>query len=113
MTFLHAAKRQHTVLDFYFLLFYNILFFHVHCRLLTFDGKYWKLYPLPNKTIVRSVEIGADNKIYVGGQDEFGYFTPSMNGQLTYHSLVKYVKESDRDFADVWDISKFKKSNEY
>lgn len=76
--------------------------------LLTFDGKYWKLYPLPNKTIVRSVEIGADNKIYVGGQDEFGYFTPSMNGQLTYHSLVKYVKESDRDFADVWDISKFK-----
>ena len=26
--------------------------------LLSFDGKYWKLYPLPNKTIVRSVEIG-------------------------------------------------------
>jgi len=73
--------------------------------LLSFDGKYWKSYPLPNKTIVRSLEIGSDNKIYVGGQDEFGYFTPSKNGQLTYHSLVKYVKEVDKDFADVWDIA--------
>lgn len=44
--------------------------------LLSFDGKYWSLYPLPNKTIVRSVEIGADQKIYVGGQDELGYFAP-------------------------------------
>ena len=76
--------------------------------LLSFDGKYWKLYPLPNKTIVRSIEIGADNKIYVGGQDEFGYFAPASNGQLQYHSLVKYVAEKDRDFADVWDIALFK-----
>jgi ligand-binding sensor domain-containing protein/DNA-binding CsgD family transcriptional regulator len=73
--------------------------------LLSFDGKYWKSYPLPNKTIVRSLEIGNDNKIYVGGQDEFGYFTPANNGMLNYHSLVQFVKESDRDFADVWDIA--------
>ncbi len=72
--------------------------------LLSFDGKYWKTYPLPNKTIVRSVEIGADNKIYVGGQDEIGYFLQSNNGQLTYHSLLNYIKEGDKDFADVWDI---------
>jgi ligand-binding sensor domain-containing protein/DNA-binding CsgD family transcriptional regulator len=76
--------------------------------LLSYDGKYWKLYPLPNKTIVRSIEIGADNKIYAGGQDEFGFFTPSNNGQLTYHSLIKYVKDADKDFADVWDIANYK-----
>jgi hypothetical protein len=75
---------------------------------LSFDGKYWKSYPLPNKTIVRSLEIGTDNKIYVGGQDEFGYFTPSVNGQLNYHSLVQYVKDADKDFADVWDIAQYK-----
>ena len=73
--------------------------------LLSFDGKYWKSYPLPNKTIVRSLEIGNDNRIYVGGQDEFGYFTPANNGRLTYHSLVQFVKEDDKDFADVWDIA--------
>ncbi|MBI3883136.1 MAG: hypothetical protein HY305_02700 [Sphingobacteriales bacterium] len=36
--------------------------------LLSFDGKRWSKFPLPNKTIVRSVEIGTDNRIYVGGQ---------------------------------------------
>jgi ligand-binding sensor domain-containing protein len=72
--------------------------------LLTFDGKYWKTYPLPNKTIVRSLEISNDNKIYVGGQDELGYFSQTTNGQLAYHSLLKFIKEADKDFADVWDI---------
>lgn len=72
--------------------------------LLSFDGKYWKLYPLPHRTIVRSIEIGADNRIYAGGQDEFGYFSPDNNGNLTYHSLVELIPEKDRSFADVWDI---------
>ena len=39
--------------------------------LLSYDGTYWKLYPLPNKTIVRSVEIGADNKIWVATKTSF------------------------------------------
>ena len=77
--------------------------------MLSFDGKYWKLYPLPNKTIVRSVEIGGDNRIYVGGQDEIGYFTPAKNGQLQYHSLIPSIAEKDKSFGDVWDIVSFKK----
>ena len=30
--------------------------------LLSFDGKYWNNHPLPNKTNVRSVEIGPANR---------------------------------------------------
>ena len=66
----------------------GIIYFANNEGLLSFDGRYWELYPLPNKTIVRSVEIGPDNRIYVGGQDELGYFSPASNGRLTYHSLV-------------------------
>ena len=77
--------------------------------LLSFDGKYWKLYPLPNKTIVRSVEIGPDNKIYAGGQDEMGYFAPAENGQLQYTSLTGLLGEKERSFGDVWDIASYKK----
>ena len=77
--------------------------------LLTFDGKSWKLFPLPNKTIVRSVEIGFDNKIYVGGQDELGYFIPGNNGQLTYHSLTQFLTAKHKSFGDVWDIVSYKK----
>ncbi len=77
--------------------------------LLSFDGSFWKLYPLPNKTIVRSVTIGGDNHIYVGGQDELGYFSPGANGRLTYHSLVDQLPKNDRNFADVWDIAYYNK----
>lgn len=75
--------------------------------LLSFDGTYWKLYPLPNKTIVRSVTIGSDDHIYVGGQDELGYFSPGSNGRLIYHSLVDLIPVKDRNFADVWDIANY------
>ena len=77
--------------------------------LLSFDGKNWNLYPLPNKTIVRSVEIGSDNKIYVGGQDEIGYFTPDKNGKLQYFSLNQFILPTDKSFGDVWDIVAFNK----
>jgi ligand-binding sensor domain-containing protein/DNA-binding CsgD family transcriptional regulator len=77
--------------------------------LLSFDGRYWKLYPLPNKTIVRSLEIGPDSRIYVGGQDEMGYFLPDAGGRLQYHSLVRQIPAKDRSFGDVWDIIALKK----
>ncbi len=78
--------------------------------LLTFDGRNWTLYPLPNKTIVRSVEIGPDGKIYVGGQDEMGYFIPTESGSLQYHSLTQFIPVGDKSFGDVWDIVFFKNS---
>lgn len=78
--------------------------------LLSFDGKYWNLHPLPNKTIVRSIEISPENRIYTGGQDELGFFAPASNGTLQYTSLLNLIPEKDRwSFGDVWDICNYKK----
>ncbi|TXT33441.1 MAG: Two component regulator three Y domain-containing protein [Chitinophagaceae bacterium] len=77
--------------------------------LLTYDGRNWILYPLPNKTIVRSVNIGEDGKIYVGGQDELGYFTPNANGELVFTSIIASIPAKDRSFGDVWDIVNYQK----
>ncbi|MEY4551893.1 MAG: hypothetical protein RL099_221 [Bacteroidota bacterium] len=82
----------------------GIVYFANNEGLLSFDGKNWKLYPLPNKTIVRSVSIGSDHKIYVGGQDELGYFAPNANGNLVYYSLTALIPAKHRSFEDVWDI---------
>ncbi len=82
----------------------GIMYFANSEGVLTFDGINWKLLPLPNKSIVRSIKFGPDNKLYVGGQDEFGYFSPSGNGQLTFHSLKSILPENERSFTDVWDI---------
>src|SRR5438552_4014806 len=53
--------------------------------LLTFDGSYWKTYPLPNRSGIKSIAIDATGRIYVGGQDEVGYFFPDEAGILKFH----------------------------
>ncbi|MEO7316021.1 MAG: triple tyrosine motif-containing protein [Ginsengibacter sp.] len=83
---------------------HGIMYFANNSGLLSFDGNHWRLYPLPNKTIVRSIYIGPDHKIYVGGQGEFGYFEPDINGSLKYISLKKLVPKTYSQFADIWDI---------
>lgn len=82
----------------------GILYFANNQGLLSFDGTFWRKYPIPNKTIVRSVAIDENNRIYIGGQSEFGYFYPSANGELTYVSLMPLLKGKERDFTDVWNI---------
>ncbi len=87
---------------------YGIVYFANNEGLLSFDGRYWVNHPLPNKTNVRSVEIGPAGRIYVGGQDELGYFAPAANGSLRYYSLIDEIAAKDRSFGDVWDIVSFK-----
>jgi len=87
----------------------GILYLANNEGVLSFDGKYWNLYPLPNKTIVRSIETGPGDRIYAGGQDELGYFSPGKNGGLVFTSLVSLLPEKERSFGDVWDICQFKK----
>ncbi|HET8827948.1 MAG TPA: triple tyrosine motif-containing protein [Pelobium sp.] len=82
----------------------GLMYFANNDGLLCYNGKYWHLYPLPNKTRVRSVKIGADGKIYVGAQDEIGFFAPETNGILKYHSFKKLIPANERQFSDVWDI---------
>ena len=82
----------------------GILYFANNQGLLSFDGTFWRKYPIPNKTIVRSVAVDKNNRIYIGGQSEFGYFYPSANGELTYVSLMPLLKDGEKGFTDVWNI---------
>lgn len=82
----------------------GIIYFANYEGLLSFDGTHWNTYPIPNKTIVRSVAIGKDNKIYAGGQDDFGYFSPVANGKLAYTSLKPLLSEQNFSFSDIWNI---------
>jgi hypothetical protein len=85
----------------------GVMYFGNNEGLLSFNGRFWKLYQLPNLTVVRSVEIDSENRIFVGGQDEIGYFFPDKNGVLKYHSLIPLIPENSRKFADIWNISVF------
>ena len=81
----------------------GLMYFANSEGLLEFDGVRWAKYPLPNQTIMRSVAV-AKEKIYVGGQGEFGWFEKNERGVLTYNSLTEKVPEAYRNFNDVWHI---------
>nr|WP_288811992.1 triple tyrosine motif-containing protein [uncultured Sphingobacterium sp.] len=81
---------------------HGIMYFGNSEGLLTFDGRYWKTFALPNHTNIRSVWIDADDRIYVGGQGDFGYFERSPQSGLVYRSLQDLVPEKYRNFADIW-----------
>lgn len=83
----------------------GILYFGNNEGLLSFNGAFWNLIRLPNFTSVRSIEIDSKNRIFVGGQDEAGYFFPDDHGVLKYHSIVSLIPEKYRKFADIWNVS--------
>lgn len=88
----------------------GILYFGNSEGLITFDGRYWKSYALPNHTIIRSLWIDSHDRIYVGGQGDFGYFEPAEQGGLTYTSLKALIPEEYRNFADIWNTLSFGQS---
>ncbi len=82
----------------------GIMYFANLEGLLSFDGSSWKLYSIPNKTIIRSIAMGKDNRIYAGGQDDFGYFSPDQNGKISFTSLKTLLSKNNYSFTDIWNI---------
>ena len=85
----------------------GILYFGNNKGILEFDGTKWRTFPLPNSTIVRSLTIDQNGKIWVGGQDEFGYLDSDQLGNVNYVSLTPLVPNSHKSFADIWKIVEF------
>ncbi len=82
----------------------GILYFANNEGLISFNGNFWKVHSLPNKTILRSIAIDKNNRIYAGGQGEIGYFSSDANGFLRYESLINLLPKTQNKFADIWDI---------
>ncbi len=76
--------------------------------LLVYDSRSWSLHYLSNFTTVRSVYVEEKTgRIYVGGSEEFGYFTTSENegrGEPAYVSLTGTIQSSTHHFSEIWNI---------
>jgi ligand-binding sensor domain-containing protein/DNA-binding CsgD family transcriptional regulator len=82
---------------------YGLLYYANNDGVLRFDGSDWKLYPLPNNSIVRVVS-SIENKIYAGGFDEFGYFEYTAQGKFKYTSLSDKLDDGSKEFGEIWRI---------
>lgn len=71
----------------------NTLLFANDRGLLTYDGTEWRLFPIKNDSKVISLLYG-DSLIYVGGDDEFGYFERKGTNEFEYFSLREKVSDS-------------------
>ncbi len=73
--------------------------------LLSFDGHYWKLHPLKNHSMIRSVKAAKDGKIYSGGYGEFGFWQRKKNGGMVYTSVSSLLQDRSQLLNDeIWKI---------
>ncbi|MDR0938568.1 MAG: transcriptional regulator [Mediterranea sp.] len=72
---------------------------------LQYNGNQWRVFPLHNGQSVRSVLPSPKHRrVYVGGISEFGYLTPTGNGELTYVCMSDSIKGQERFLGNIWGI---------
>ncbi|MBV6641379.1 MAG: two component regulator three y domain-containing protein [Cyclobacteriaceae bacterium] len=76
--------------------------------LLEYDGRIWKNYTVDNNTRVRSVYVDEQNRVFIGGQNQFGYFQSDSHGNMTFTSLYDQLGGKASDLDDIWKIVRFK-----
>jgi signal transduction histidine kinase/ligand-binding sensor domain-containing protein len=82
----------------------GLVYFGNNSGLLEFDGVRWKLTHTPNKSLVRSLAMDSEGKIYVGAQNEFGYLVVNQKGEKEYKSLVELIPDEIKNFEGVPNI---------
>lgn len=70
--------------------------------LLEFDGMEWNTYPIHNAK-TRAVKVGHDGRIYIGGMEQFGYFTSNRLGGLDYTCLSDSLP-ANVNVGVIWNI---------
>lgn len=81
----------------------GVMYFANNNGILEYDGVSWRIIPVPNRTVVRSLAIDPETGvIYVGAQGELGCLAPDSTGEMVYRSLISKIPNDSRDFVNVW-----------
>lgn len=82
----------------------GIMYFGNSEGLLSFDGRYWELYQMPHKPIVRAVAADGHGRVYVGAFGEIGYWANNKSGVYSYTSLTHLIPNSSQLKDEIWKI---------
>ena len=82
----------------------NIIYAANSQGLLEFDGSRWKLYPVPNNSPIRSVNV-TDDKVFTGCFMDFGYWERNSYGDLNYTSLTDLFGLNLEEDEEFWNIT--------
>ncbi len=67
------------------------------------DGSTWRLIKLPNRGAAHWLTVGADKKIYVAAQSDFGRIEYSSNGFAQYVSLIDQAARDTLGLTSIWE----------
>lgn len=81
----------------------GILYVANNDGLLEFDGRKWNKYNIPHSPRIRALKVDSQDRIFVGGQGQIGYFSKTKNN-LNFTSLLKYLPNNKQDIAETWKI---------
>ncbi len=77
------------------------LFVANNLGVLSYNGNDWEVHAFKPGKKERSLAFdNTTNRLYVGSQGEFGYFS----GDWNYKSLTAIIPADSRDFDEVWDV---------
>ncbi|WP_221030509.1 sensor histidine kinase [Actomonas aquatica] len=79
----------------------GLLYFGAHGEVLEFDGINWRKIPVPGAAFVRGLAIDAQDRIWVGGVNEFGEIRPGPDGRLRFHSLRDQLPADLTQIGDI------------
>lgn len=68
---------------------------------LEYDGLNWRNIPVKSGVNVYSLAVDTLNRIFVGGNNEFGYIVPNSQGKLEYNSLSNSLPTGTSGFGDI------------
>lgn len=71
---------------------------------LIYDGKTWTLIQTPVQSVIRSLGMDEEGKIYVGSLDDFGYLDKGRTGSYHYVSLGDRIEPQLRSMGNVWQV---------
>lgn len=80
-------------------------FFANQNGILVYNGAFWQHFYLNNRSETRSVAVMYKRgRVYVGGENEFGYLEPQSTGELKYHCLSNRLPQKYSSIGNVFDI---------
>ena len=68
---------------------------------LEFDGVHWRVIATTNQSVVRSLALGKDGRIYVGAKGELGYINKSLPQDSQFVSWLDRIPAAYRNFQDI------------
>jgi len=80
-----------------------------HSGLVMYSDQKWQNFSLRNGAASRSLALGNKDTLYIGGENEFGYFSYDKAGEYNYNSLSESLPDSLQDFDLVFFVHKSEK----